>query len=135
MTQANPAANGSSTSSRHVARDHDSDEAIGPSLEPTRPRIAADRPLGPSLPTSSDRQLALESAAHQRKVERKAELKKGYHRADELVPKSVGKEGKMEEKRATNSANKQYREKEVGGLEVDEGTLMGDGGGSSFAAA
>jgi hypothetical protein len=44
-----------------------------------------------------------------------------------------GKEGKMAEKRATNSANKEMREKEVGGLELDESTLMGEG--TSFQAA
>jgi hypothetical protein len=39
----------------------------------------------------------------------------------------------MEEKRASNAVNREFREKEVGGLEVDEGVLLGDGG--SFAAA
>jgi len=44
-----------------------------------------------------------------------------------------GKEGKMAEKRAVNSANKEMRDKEVGGLELDEKTLMGEG--TSFQAA
>jgi hypothetical protein len=41
----------------------------------------------------------------------------------------------MEEKRATNASNKEMRDKDStgAGLEVDEGTLMGDQGG--FAAA
>lgn len=39
----------------------------------------------------------------------------------------------MAEKRAVNSANKEMRDKEVGGLELDEATLMGEGG--SFQAA
>jgi hypothetical protein len=39
----------------------------------------------------------------------------------------------MAEKRAVNSANKEMRDKEVGGLEVDEKTLMGEG--TSFQAA
>lgn len=39
----------------------------------------------------------------------------------------------MEEKRAVNAGNRELREKEVGGLEVDEGTLLGESG--SFAAA
>ena len=137
LTHAQAANKSPSVNNIYSSHDHDSNEDIGPSLGPVpaRAAIAADRPLGPSLPTASDRQLAVESAADHRKAERRADLKKGYNRADELVPKSGGKEGKMEEKRATNSANKQYREKEVGGLEVDEGTLMGDGDGSSFAAA
>jgi hypothetical protein len=56
-----------------------------------------------------------------------------YERAEEIVPRSGGKEGKMDEKRASNAVNREFREKEVGGLEVDEGVLLGDGG--SFAAA
>lgn len=39
----------------------------------------------------------------------------------------------MAEKRAVNSSNKEMRDKEVGGLEVDEKTLMGEG--TSFQAA
>lgn len=50
-----------------------------------------------------------------------------------MAPRVVGKEGKMAEKRASNAANKEMREKDVGGLEMDEGTLMGEE--SSFQAA
>lgn len=50
------------------------------------------------------------------------------------MPKAVGKEGKLAEKKAANSVNKEMREKEVGGLEIDEGTLMG-GEESSFRSA
>ena len=40
----------------------------------------------------------------------------------------------MEEKRATNAENRQFREKDMAaGLEADEGTLMGEN--ASFAAA
>jgi hypothetical protein len=39
----------------------------------------------------------------------------------------------MAEKRAVNSSNREMRDKEVGGLEVDESTLMGEG--TSFQAA
>jgi hypothetical protein len=39
----------------------------------------------------------------------------------------------MAEKRAVNSVNKEMRDKEVGGLELDEKTLMGEG--TSFQAA
>jgi len=61
-------------------------------------------------------------------------LKDGYARADEMVPKSGGKDGKMEEKRATNAENRQFREKDAtAGLEADEGTLMGENEG--FATA
>jgi hypothetical protein len=54
-------------------------------------------------------------------------------RAEEHAPRLGGKEGKMAEKRAVNSANKEMRDKEVGGLELDEKTLMGEG--TSFQAA
>ena len=121
----------------------DDDDAIGPSLAtltpgPSVPSGSSGPPgastrLGPSLPTASDRRLAIEDEMDARKVDRKARYKQGYAKADEMVPKSVGKEGKMDEKRATNMVNKELREKEVGGLEVDEGTLMGESG--SFAAA
>ena len=106
----------------------DNDTGIGPSLSP-RP---GSRRLGPALPSTSDRQLALESASELRKRDRKAEQRERYEKADEAVPRSGGKEGKMDEKRATNAVNREFREKEVGGLEADEGTLMGE---SSFQAA
>ncbi|WVQ79299.1 hypothetical protein IAT38_001396 [Cryptococcus sp. DSM 104549] len=104
---------------------------VGPSLPPST--SSAPR-LGPSLPTASDRQYALETATDHARLSRKAEHKAAQARADELVPRGVGKEGKMEERRATNAENRAYREKDgAAGLEVDEGTLMGDSGG--FAAA
>ena len=68
-----------------------------------------------------------------RKAERHASRRTALERAEEMAPRLQGKEGKMAEKRATNSANKEMRDKEVGGLELDESTLMGDG--SSFQAA
>nr|XP_019043420.1 hypothetical protein I302_07997 [Kwoniella bestiolae CBS 10118]OCF22350.1 hypothetical protein I302_07997 [Kwoniella bestiolae CBS 10118] len=107
---------------------YSSHPSIGPSL------ASSSRALGPSMPTSSDRQYAMEVAQDTRKAERKSHLRDMYNKADELVPKSGGREGKMEERRATNAENKRYRDKDTAaGLEVDEGTLMGDEG--SFAAA
>lgn len=89
------------------------------------------------MPSTSDRQMALESereAQHAaRQAERVSNRRTALERAEEAVPRLQGKEGKMAEKRATNSANKEMRDKEVGGLELDESTLMGDG--SSFQAA
>lgn len=86
---------------------------------------------------ASDRQLALESQreseALARKYDRASTRRKALDRAEEIAPKLGGKEGKMAEKRATNSANKEMRDKEVGGLELDESTLMGEG--TSFQAA
>ncbi|EAL20853.1 hypothetical protein CNBE2140 [Cryptococcus deneoformans B-3501A] len=109
-------------------------DEIGPSYGPTFPPPITSRRLGPTLPSASDRQYAVEAAQEARKVERKAAYKEDYRRADEVVPRSGGREGKMEEKRATNAENRTFREKDVtAGLEVDEGTLMGDSG--SFAAA
>ncbi|OWT39401.1 hypothetical protein J008_03380 [Cryptococcus neoformans] len=109
-------------------------DVIGPSYGPTFPLSTMSRKLGPTLPSASDRQYAMETEQEARKAERKAAYKEDYRRADEIVPRSGGKEGKMEEKRATNAENRVFREKDVtAGLEVDEGTLMGDSG--SFAAA
>ncbi|ORX37853.1 hypothetical protein BD324DRAFT_402906 [Kockovaella imperatae] len=121
----------------HDLNNNDSDPSDPSLYGPSRPdslSATSSRPLGPTLPTGADRQLAKEAESEYRKSEYKAKMKQGYERADEMVPKSIGKEGKMAEKRATNAVNREFREKEVGGLEVDEGTLMG-GGDSSFAAA
>lgn len=117
-------------------------DAAGPSrvLGPTLPS-AGRGPVGPAWPPSTmfsanhtDRQLALENAQEDRQRERKAERNAMYSRAEELVPKSGGREGKMEERRATNAVNKQFRERDMGeGLEVSESTLLGSDGG--FAAA
>ncbi|WWC92916.1 uncharacterized protein L201_007878 [Kwoniella dendrophila CBS 6074] len=104
-----------------------SSNSIGPS-------IGNGRALGPSMPTSSDRQYAYEISKDQQKSERKLKYKEMYNKADELIPKSGGKEGKFEERRAINQENKKYRDKDTtAGLEVDDNTLMGEGG--SFAAA
>ncbi|KAK8849574.1 hypothetical protein IAR55_004909 [Kwoniella newhampshirensis] len=106
---------------------------IGP-VGPSLPSSSISTRLGPTLPTASDRQYALETAADQRKNERKQAAKDIYNKADELVPRQGGKEGKIEEKRATNNENRKYRDKDVTeGLEVEESTLLGDSGG--FAAA
>jgi hypothetical protein len=88
---------------------------------------------GPSRPSASDRQIALEDERDYKRSLKKAERKEAYERADEQAPRGVGKEGKLAEKKASNAVNKEMRDKEVGGLEVDEGTLMGEG--SSFQAA
>ncbi|WVR08142.1 hypothetical protein IAU60_005188 [Kwoniella sp. DSM 27419] len=101
---------------------------VGPALPPSS------RSLGPSLPSAADRQYALEAEQEARRFERKARNKEIYEKADEYVPKTGGKEGKMEERRATNAENRKFRDKDMAaGLELDEGTLMGDSGG--FAAA
>jgi hypothetical protein len=93
--------------------------------------------IGPTLPTHSDRRLALEAQreleAANAKAERASTRRQALDRAEEHAPRLGGKEGKMAEKRAVNSANKEMRDKEVGGLEVDEKTLMGEG--TSFQAA
>lgn len=93
--------------------------------------------LGPTLPTVSDRQLSREMAAEAARMDRlagrKAERKVALDRAEDLAPRQQGREGKVADKRAANEENKKMRDKDVAGLEVDEGTLMGDG--SSFAAA
>ena len=109
--------------------------AIGPSLP------SAGRTIGPAMPSSmafsanhADRQLALEEQREEAARERKAERNKAYGRAEELVPKTGGREGKLEERRATNAENRMYREKDPSaGIELDEATLMG--GGNEFQKA
>ena len=77
----------------------------------------------------ADRQLAHENRQEDMARERKAERNKAYGRADEMVPKSGGREGKMEERKATNAENRMYREKDMAaGLDLDEATIMGSGG-------
>lgn len=114
-------------------------ESARPVAGPSRPSIGP--AIGPVMPNSmafsanhTDRQLALEAeredAARRRKAERQTQLS----RAEELVPKSGGREGKMEERRANNAVNREFREKDQSaGMELDEGTLLG--GGDSFARA
>lgn len=122
-----------------AASDDDDDDDIGPRPEPSRsmspgPKVGT---LGPTLPTVSDRQLSREMAAEAARMDRlagrKAERKIALDRAEDLAPRQQGREGKVADKRAANEENKKMRDKDVAGLEVDEGTLMGDG--SSFAAA
>jgi putative heme degradation protein len=51
-----------------------------------------------------------------------------------MAPKSGGREGKIEEKRATNAANREMRDRDsAAGLEVSESVLMGDDGGIQAA--
>jgi hypothetical protein len=57
-----------------------------------------------------------------------------YSKADEMAPKSGGREGKIEEKRATNAVNREMRDRDsAAGLEVSESVLMGDDGGIQAA--
>jgi hypothetical protein len=100
------------------------EDVIGPSL--------GDVDVGPTLPalpTLSDRQLAREADAdserRERTATRKAERKSAYDKAEDLVPRATGREGKMAERRAANEENKKFREKDTE-VELDEGTLMGD---------
>ncbi|WWD20199.1 hypothetical protein CI109_104675 [Kwoniella shandongensis] len=119
----------SSSSSAKYPSDEGPTRTVGPTLPPS-----GALPLGPSLPSASDRQYALESSLESKKYERKLASKEAYSKADEMVPRAGGKEGKMEERRATNFENRKYRDKDMAaGLEVEESTLLGDGGG--FAAA
>jgi len=103
-----------------------------PTMGPSFP--AAARSIGPTMPmpfsaNHADRQLAHENRQEDMARERKAERNKAYGRADEMVPKSGGREGKMEERKATNAENRMYREKDMAaGLDLDEATIMGSGG-------
>lgn len=124
--------NGSAKSASSTAA---SRPAVGPSLPP-----GMTREVGPAFPSTmfsanhTDRQLALEQKAEDASRARKTERKAAYEKADDLVPRSGGREGKMEERRAVNDENRKYRERDAAsGFEVDEGTLMGTG--NSFQTA
>ncbi|RXK34880.1 hypothetical protein M231_07869 [Tremella mesenterica] len=117
-----------SVSHQENGKDESVKESEDPELEPG-PRLSR---LGPSLPSAADRQLALEQEQESRKREKKVGRDKLYERVIEVVPKNGGREGKMEERRATNAANKEMREKDVV-PEIDEGVLLGEN--DSFAAA
>jgi hypothetical protein len=98
------------------------------------------RDVGPAFPSTlfsanhTDRQLALEQRAEDAARAKKAGRREAYEKADELVPRAGGREGKMDEKRAVNEENRQYRERDAAsGFEVDDNTLMGTG--ASFKAA
>lgn len=76
----------------------------------------------------------MEAAREDHARDRKMDRNRAYERADALVPKSGGREGRIEEKRAQNAINREARDKDMtAGLEVDEQTLMGGGGGFSDA--
>ena len=115
----------------HVPSRAESDAEVGPLLSSRSPTPGPkpDFEVGPSKPTLSDRQLAREAeeeaARSDRLAARRAERKSAYERAEELVPRAVGREGKMAERRAANEENKKMREKDTE-VELDEGTLMGD---------
>ncbi|KAI5451377.1 hypothetical protein NCC49_001686 [Naganishia albida] len=122
-------------SAKGAAPSSSSRPAVGPSLPP-----GMGREVGPAFPSTmfsanhTDRQLALEQRAEDAARARKADRRAAYERADELVPRAGGREGKMEERRAANDENRKYRERDAAsGFEVDEGTLMGTG--NSFQAA
>ncbi|KAJ9098333.1 hypothetical protein QFC19_006457 [Naganishia cerealis] len=111
-----------------------------PTVGPSLPLGAKAREVGPAFPSTmfsanhTDRQLALEKKAEEAARERKYERKAAYERADDLVPRAGGREGKLEERRAANEENKKYRERDAAsGFEVDDNTLMGTGG--SFGQA
>jgi hypothetical protein len=78
--------------------------------------------------------MALETERDARSATRLAERKSAFARADEMAPKSGGREGKLEERKATNATNREFRERDsAAGLEIPEKTLLG--GGSDFASA
>lgn len=93
------------------------------------------RVQGPTLPSSSDIQLAREYTAEtheeERRLKRKRDRKEDKERIEEIVgPKEVGREGMLEKKRAKRDNDRTFRDKGDEGLEADETTLMG--GGDSF---
>lgn len=93
-------------------------------------------PIGPTLPTREDLTLAREATADAAAADRAYKRKRGRAEALERVedavgPRAVGREAQIENKRAKREDDRAFRERgDDGGLEADEGTLMG--GGDSF---
>ncbi|KAF8579250.1 hypothetical protein K439DRAFT_1648531 [Ramaria rubella] len=91
---------------------------------------------GPTLPSTSDLQLAREDAesyaAMAHLAKRKRDRGEDKDRIEDMVgPKEVGREGMLEKKRVKREGDRAFRDaKEDAGLEVGEDVLMG--GGSSF---
>ncbi|KAG9002800.1 hypothetical protein FRB94_004746 [Tulasnella sp. JGI-2019a] len=87
--------------------------------------------IGPTLPSTADRFLQLEDAREAEKrsaaVSRKRERQEDKERVDDLVgPREVGREGMLEKKRLKREDDRQMRDKDEGGLEVDDSALYGD---------
>lgn len=125
-------------STRHSLSTSDRSPSPGPKpFTSASPLAAGPSRIGPTLPSHGDRLYALENQREAslalKKSEKALTRSRNLERAEEVAPKLGGREGKIAEKRATNSANKEMRDKEVGGLELDDKTLMGEGG--SFQAA
>ncbi|KAL1683900.1 hypothetical protein EV122DRAFT_200816 [Schizophyllum commune] len=88
--------------------------------------------VGPTLPSSTDLQLARETEEDTRETERRYKRKRdkleARDRIEDMVgPKEVGREGMLEKKRARREEDRAYRERGDEGLEADESTLMGGG--------
>ncbi|TFK69922.1 hypothetical protein BDN72DRAFT_888162 [Pluteus cervinus] len=117
-----------SSSSRRRARN---DDALDDGHSSRASRIQ-----GPTLPTTADltyaRELAEGHGAEDRAYKRKRDKMEARDRVEDMVgPKEVGKEAMLEKKRARRENDKAFRDdKDGGGLEVDESTLLG--GGDSF---
>lgn len=85
------------------------------------------------MPSAADiayaREYADNMAAEDRKYKNKKDKLEARDRLEDIVgPKAVGKEAQLEKRRAQRDNDRAFREeKESGGLEVDETTLMGTG--------
>ncbi|KZV74047.1 hypothetical protein PENSPDRAFT_573572 [Peniophora sp. CONT] len=93
---------------------------------------SSSRTKGPSMPGPSDlilaREIAAETAAADRLLERKRERRDARDREEEMVgPRAVGRERMLEKKAERRANNQAFRDGGDEGLEVDEATLMGGG--------
>ena len=109
----------------------------GPSRTPGDGSIK--RVQGPTLPPQADRTLAREAAEEEataeREYQRKRDKAEARDRVEDMVgPREVGRERMLEKKRERRDNDRAFREKGDEGLDVDERTLMGGGGGDSFKA-
>lgn len=79
--------------------------------------------MGAQRPTAADRTFDHESRKERSRDDDKRERKRA--REEEKEGRSSGREGRLEKRKEVNASNRAMRDRSPGGLEADEGTLLG----------
>lgn len=125
--------NGKDEGYREEEEGSSDEDMVGPTLPGLEPK----RRAGVAIPSKDDLELQREQMAEDEefrrldlRFERKLDRRTQKERLDELVPRAEPgtRERQLEKKRELNDKMRSFREKSPD-AEVDEGTLMGDGGG------
>jgi hypothetical protein len=117
---ANPAAVAEASSS--------SRPRLGPAMGPSMGPSVMGSSMGPSVmgaqrPSEADRTYDRESRNERSRDEDKRERKRA--REEEKEGRAGGREGRLEKRKEVNAGNRQMRDRSPGGLELDEGALLG----------